>query len=164
MFLLFCLKCAGKARPFQEFAPQIACTRCCAVWWATSVKPYPQLRWLPLVVSFSNTSCAPPAPHAPVTRGGPAFDSNVQAKPAHFKNLLRKLLVRTAARCGGRPQSSLILNSADCRWWYLSAIHRVRRPPRWRWRKPGSAWPFPAAPGWSGRRSCTWWSGPWPGW
>ena len=49
-------------------------------------------------------------------------------------------------------------------WWCLSAAHRVRRLLRWRRRTPGSAWPSPAARGWSERRSCTWWSGPWPEW
>ena len=34
------------------------------------------------------------APHAPETRGGPAFDSNGRAKPVHFKVLLRKTLGR----------------------------------------------------------------------
>ncbi|CAN4047340.1 XkdX family protein, partial [Dysosmobacter welbionis] len=29
---------------------------------------------------------------------------------------------------------------------------------------PGSTWPSPAVPGWSARRSCTWWTAPWKGW
>ena len=46
--------------------------------------------------------------------------------------------------------------SSGCRnWWYPSAARRGRRPPRWRRRRLASAWPSPAARGWSGRRSCT---------
>ena len=39
---------------------------------------------------------------------------------------------------------------------YLSAARRVHRLPRWRRRKPASAWPFHAAQEWSARRSYTW--------
>ena len=39
--------------------------------------------------------------------------------------------------------------------WTARSHHGIR-PPRWRWRTPGSAWRPAAGPGSSSRRSCTW--------
>ena len=104
------------------------------------------------------------APHGTHPAGTPHRTQMSGRSPSISRFCRSKTLVRADARAveGGAGVREIL--SCGCRsWWYPSAERHARRLPRWRRRTPGSAWPSPAARGWSRHRSCTWWSGPWPG-